>query len=60
MKSEQTAVVSLTDEHHAVVHAVHRDLLHEVVVVVFPLQTLAQVGVVLEEVAEELQVKQLR
>lgn len=53
-------MVSLTDEHHAVVHAVHRDLLHEVVVVVFPLQTLAQVGVVLEEVAEELQVKQLR
>lgn len=46
---------SLTDIHHVVIHAAHCDLFHETVVVVFPLQTVGQVCVVLEQVAEELQ-----
>lgn len=48
---------SLTDVHHVVIHAAHCDHFHEAVVVVFPLQTVGQVCVVLEQVAEELQVK---
>lgn len=48
---------SLTDVHHVVVHAVNSDHFHEVVVVVSPLQTVAQVRVVPEQVAEELQVR---
>lgn len=48
---------TLTDVHHVVVHAVNRDLLHEVVGVVSPLRTLWQVCVVLKQAVEELQMK---